>query len=113
MVARTKPADCCPPTWVKPLPDAQLQRLAGVAKALADPSRIEILRLLARQDGPVCACDIVEHFDLSQPTVSHHLKILREARLVSAARQGLWVFYSIDPEGAGILEALTGLFDSG
>lgn len=109
MVARTKPADCCAPAWVKPLPDKELQRLAGVARALADPSRIEILRLLARQDGPVCACDIVEHFDLSQPTVSHHLKILREAKLLSATRRGLWVFYAIDRDGAGSLADLTGL----
>ena len=111
MTARTKPAVCCAPAWVDPLPHKQLQRLAGAAKALADPCRIEILRLLARQDGPLCACDIVGHFDLSQPTVSHHLKILREAGLVNATRQGLWMFYTADPGGAGTLEELAGLLD--
>ena len=66
-----------------------------IAKALSDPTRIEVLRLLAQQAGPVCACDIVDHFDLSQPTVSHHLKTLKEAGLLRGRRSGLWVFYEI------------------
>ena len=110
MAARARPAGCCTPKAVEPLPAEHLERLAGLAKALADPNRIEMLRLLARQTAPVCACDIVEHFDLSQPTVSHHLKILREAGLLRGTRSGLWAFYEVDPQGAESLEDLTGLF---
>ena len=81
-----------------------------VGKALADPNRIEMLRLLAQQPGPVCACDIVDHFDLSQPTVSHHLKILKEAGLLRGTRNGLWAFYKYDSDGARALEGLIELF---
>ena len=112
MAARVKPAGCCAPRAVKHLPERKLERVAMVAKALADPNRIEILRLLAQQAAPVCACDIVERFDLSQPTVSHHLKILKEAGLLRGTRNGLWAFYEVDPDGARLLEGLTGLLSS-
>lgn len=112
MVARTKPAECCAAIPVRPLRDRQLRRLAGAAKALADPNRIRILRLLAGQKGPLCACDVVGHTDLSQPTVSHHLKVLKEAGLLRSERRGLWVFYSVDPRGAGVLSDLAGLIDA-
>jgi ArsR family transcriptional regulator len=72
-------------------------------RALADPTRIEILRLLAAQRGPTCVCDIVDHFDLAQPTISHHLKVLREAGLLRASRRGIWMFYEADPEGLDVL----------
>lgn len=108
MAARVKPAGCCAPRAVKPLPKRNLERVALVAKALADPNRIEIMRLLAQQEGPICACDIVEHFDLSQPTVSHHLRILKEAGLLRGTRNGLWAFYEAVPDGVGVLEDLTG-----
>jgi len=75
-------------------------------KALADPTRLEILRVVAAQSGAVCACDIVDRFDLSQPTISHHLKILRDAGLLASRRNGLWSFYEPDPAG---LEVLSGL----
>ena len=107
MATRAKPAGCCAPRAVKPLPKRKLDRLALTAKALADRNRIEILRLVARQSGPVCACDIVAHFKLSQPTVSHHLKILTQAELVRATRSGLWAFYEVDVNGARALENLT------
>ncbi len=94
------------------MPKRNLERVALVAKALADPHRIEIMRLLAQQDGPLCACDIVEHFDLSQPTVSHHLRILKEAGLLRGTRNGLCAFYEVDPDGAHVLEGLTGLLSS-
>lgn len=86
--------------------------MAGLAKALADTNRLEILRLLASQSGPICACDIVDYLDLSQPTVSHHLKILKEAGLLRASRNGLWMFYSLDPDGARALANLTGLIEA-
>ena len=83
-----------------------------IAKALADPNRIEIMRLLAQQKGPLCACDIVEHFDLSQPTISHHLRILKEAGLLRGTRNGLWAFYEAEPDGVDVLEGLTGFLSN-
>lgn len=111
MAARTRPSGCCAPRTIQRLPKQRLERMAKTAKALADPNRIEMLRLIAGQSGPVCACDIVEHFDLSQPTVSHHLKILREAGLLRGRRSGLWMFYEVDPDGARLLAGLTALLD--
>ena len=84
-------------------------RIVSAAKALADPNRVEIMRLLNGQDGALCACDIVEYLDLSQPTVSHHLKVLRDAGLLESARKGLWVFYEANPAGVALLECLHGL----
>ena len=109
MADRTKPTACCEPRQVKPLPKRKRDRLAAVAKALADPGRIEILSLLAQQTAPVCACDIVAHLELSQPTVSHHLKTLKDAGLIRAGRSGLWAFYEIDRHAARATESLTDL----
>ena len=95
MATRMKPEGCCAPIVVKPLPKRTVKRVAMIAKALSDPTRIEVLRLLAQQAGPVCACDIVDHFDLSQPTVSHHLKTLKEAGLLHGNQSGLWMIYEI------------------
>jgi ArsR family transcriptional regulator len=95
---RARPEGCCPPRRVPPLPATEQQRLVRVFKALADPTRLEILRLLAAQRGPTCVCDVVAHFGLSQPTISHHLRVLREARLLRASRIGVWSFYEPDPE---------------
>ena len=75
-----------------------------VFKALADATRLEILRLVGSQPGATCVCDIVDHFDLRQPTISHHLKILREAGLLRSSRRGIWSFYEADPEGLVALE---------
>lgn len=72
-------------------------------KALADPTRLEILRLVAAQPGPVCVCDIVDRFDLAQPTISHHLKVLREAGWLAASKAGIWAFYALDPAGPAAL----------
>ncbi len=111
MTARARPASCCTLRPVERLPDMELNRVATLAKALADPNRIEMLRLVARQAGPVCACDIVDRFDLTQPTVSHHLKILKEAGLLRGTRNGLWAFYEIDADGLDSLRDLTESLD--
>ncbi|MEO1202242.1 MAG: metalloregulator ArsR/SmtB family transcription factor [Pseudomonadota bacterium] len=95
------------------MPKATSASIAGVAKALSDPTRIEILRLLAGQDGALCACDIVEPMGLSQPTVSHHLRVLKEAGLVSSARAGLWVFYETTPAAATAIDSLLSLSSKG
>ncbi len=106
MNTRTRPAGCCTPVAVDRLPAATRDRIAAAGRALADPTRIEILRLLADQTGPLCACDIVERFELSQPTVSHHLRTLREAGLVRGEKKGLWMFYSVEAPAAGLLDEL-------
>lgn len=67
---------------------------AALFKALSDPTRLGILKLLATQGEPVCVCHITPHFDLNQPTISHHLRLLREAGLVAVSRRGTWAYYS-------------------
>ena len=109
MSARARPEGCCPLTPIKPLPARERDRLLRVFKALADATRLEILRLVERQPGPTCVCDIVDHFDLGQPTISHHLKILREAGLLRSSKIGIWSFYETDPEGLATLEGATDL----
>lgn len=88
------------------LAPGRLERLVAAARALSDPSRVEILRLVYAQPAPVCACDVVERFDLSQPTVSHHLGVLREAGLLKSSRIGIWSFYEPDPEAARIVSEI-------
>ena len=109
MAARARPEGCCPLIPVPPLPKAQRERLLKVFKALADATRLEILRLVGSQAGPTCVCDIVDHFDLRQPTISHHLKILREAGLVRSSKIGIWSFYEANPEGLVALEEASAL----
>ncbi len=89
-------AGCCPPITSSALDEQQAQEYADWFKALADPTRLRILNLLARNQGPLCVCDIVEHFALGQPTISHHLRILREARFVMVSRQGAFMYYSVN-----------------
>jgi ArsR family transcriptional regulator len=101
---RARPEGCCPVRAVRPLPARDQERLVAAFKALADPTRIEILRLVRGQRGPVCVCDIVDRFDLSQPTISHHLKVLREGGLLRASKIGIWAFYELDPDAATLLD---------
>jgi ArsR family transcriptional regulator len=82
----------------------------GAFRALADPTRLEILRLVAAQAGPICVCDVVERFDLAQPTISHHLKVLREAGLLRTSKVGIWSFYALDAGGAEILAEAAAAF---
>ncbi len=89
---------CCEPIRRDALDDAEAQALADAFKALGDPVRIQLLSLIASaEDGEACACDLVEPVGRSQPTVSHHLKILREAGLVQSEKRGTWVWYSVVP----------------
>jgi len=103
MASRPRPEGCCPIRPVRPLPAADQERLVTAFKALADPTRLEILRLVAAQTGPVCVCDIVDRFALAQPTISHHLKVLRESGWLHASKIGIWAFYELDPEGVAPL----------
>lgn len=90
-----KLADACcgVPMGVAP---AEVQAEVKVLSALADVTRLQIVQMLARQDEPLCVCDIVPRFALGQPTISHHLKVLREAGLVTWEKRGLWVYYALD-----------------
>ena len=80
-------------------------RLAAVAKALGDPVRLQLIDVLRKHAGKVCVCDLVPLFDLSQPTISHHLKVLRQAGLVGSERQGLWAYYYVIPGALNELSA--------
>ena len=103
MNGRTRPDDSAPLRPVPALPSRDAARLQRVFKALGHPARLEILRLLSRQPTSTCACDIVEYFDLSQPTISHHLRVLREAGLVTSSRRGLWSFYRAERSALEVL----------
>ena len=90
---------CCEPVVY---PDVQREpaiRMAEVAKALGDPIRLQLVAVLRKHAGKVCVCELVPLFDISQPTLSHHLKKLRDAGIVSSERQGLWAYYYVIPDG--------------
>jgi ArsR family transcriptional regulator len=90
---------CCPPIGDAPLTEEEASELARAFAALADPARLRVLSLLSSaDDGEVCACDFVEPVGRSQPTVSHHLKVLTEAGLVVGDKRGRWVWYRLVPE---------------
>jgi ArsR family transcriptional regulator, arsenate/arsenite/antimonite-responsive transcriptional repressor len=102
-----QPLDCCEPLASAPLSAEGAEQLAGVLKALADPARLRLLSLIqARDGGEACVCDLVEPVGLSQPTVSHHLKVLHDAGLLDREKRGVWVWYRVRPEA---LRALTDL----
>lgn len=85
---------CCARAHV---PDLHLESEAALFKAMADPHRLTILATLARAEGEVCVCDFTDALPLNQPTVSHHLRLLREAGLVTSERRGTWVYYRLHP----------------
>jgi ArsR family transcriptional regulator len=108
LVPKTKRAKgevCCEPVVYPDVQREQAQRMATIARALADPIRIQLVDVLRKHAGKVCVCELVPLFDVSQPTISHHLKVLREAGLVKSERQGLWAFYYVLP---GELDELAG-----
>ncbi|MDO0913296.1 metalloregulator ArsR/SmtB family transcription factor [Streptomyces sp. DT2A-34] len=93
-----RPAACCPGLVAAPLEEDQAAELAKTFKALGDPVRLRLLSLIAsRAGGEVCVCDLTPAFDLSQPTISHHLKLLRQAGLIDCERRGTWVYYWVLP----------------
>ncbi len=93
-----------PAVYPDVLPESAI-RMAAVAKALGDPVRLQLIDVLRKHAGKVCVCELVPLFDLSQPTVSHHLKVLRQARLVGSERQGLWAYYYVIPNALNELSA--------
>ena len=94
---RPKGETCCEPVVLPDVDRNSAMRVAEVAKALSDPIRIQLLDVLRKHAGKVCVCELVPLFDVSQPTVSHHLKVLREAGLVESEKRGLWVYYYVLP----------------
>src|SRR5437763_9956086 len=86
---RTPGEPCCEPVVYPEVEREQAQRMATIAKALGDPVRLQLVDVLRTHAGKVCVCELVPLFDLSQPTVSHHLKVLRQAGIVGSEREGL------------------------
>jgi ArsR family transcriptional regulator len=98
---------CCPALGVAALAGPQAAELAAIFKALGDPVRLRLLSLIASHPGgQACVCEISETFDVSQPTISHHLKLLRSAGLLDCERRGTWVYYWVIPEALQQLSAV-------
>jgi ArsR family transcriptional regulator len=95
---------CCEPVVYPDTEHAAAERMAAVAKALGDPIRLQLVDVLRSNAGKVCVCELTPLFDVGQPTVSHHLKVLRHAGLVDSERRGLWAYYYVVPDA---LEELT------
>jgi ArsR family transcriptional regulator len=100
---------CCEPVVYPDIEREQAERMGRIAKALGDPIRVQLVDVLRKHAGKVCVCELVPLFELSQPTVSHHLKVLRDAGIVDSERQGLWAYYYVNPEA---VEELSGWLGS-
>ncbi|MEU6583304.1 metalloregulator ArsR/SmtB family transcription factor [Nocardia sp. NPDC046763] len=108
-LAVTSPACEVTPLVREPLTAQAATELAAVFKALSDPIRLRLLSVIASHTGQeACVCDISDGFDVSQPTISHHLRVLREAGLLSSERRGSWVYYGVE---AAALRRLSALLD--
>ena len=95
---------CCSPVMRKPLGEENSRELARAFKALGDPVRLRLLSLIASHaGGEACVCDLTGAFELSGPTISHHLKVLREAGIIDGERRGTWIYYRVRTEMLGLL----------
>ena len=102
-------AACCSPLSAQPMSMQRAEQVAPLLKALADPVRLRLISLVASHPGgEACACDLGEAFDLSQPTISHHLKVLHDAGLVDREKRGVWVYYRARSQALISLSALIG-----
>jgi ArsR family transcriptional regulator, arsenate/arsenite/antimonite-responsive transcriptional repressor len=102
-------AACCSPLLREPLSSDQADRLAPLLKALADPVRLRLVSIVASSEGgEACVCDLNDAFDLSQPTISHHLKVLHDAGLLDRTKRGVWVYYAVRREVLSDIAALIG-----
>lgn len=100
---------CCSPLMRDPLSADDAVRISPLLKALADPVRLRLLSLVASHaDGEACVCDLQEAFDLSQPTISHHLKVLHESGLLDRSKRGVWVYYRVRSNALTDLATLLG-----
>ncbi len=98
--------DCCQPAAQLTISREQAQNAAELFTALADPTRLAILNMLAASASEVCVCDITSSFPLGQPTISHHLRLLKEAGLVKGDKRGKWVYYSLVERRLGEVRAV-------
>lgn len=103
---RHKNEPCCGASNPPGLSEQQTAVLAERLKAVGDPTRLRMLDLLAQQPEPLCVCDITPHFPQNQPTISHHLKLLREAGLIETERRGIWAYYWSTEDGRRMLAAI-------
>jgi ArsR family transcriptional regulator len=101
--------ECCAPLAGPALSDEEAEATAALFRALGDPARVRIVNLLARSGEPVCACELQPPLELSQPTVSHHLKKLADAGLVDREQRGKWAYFAINPDAARRLSAVADL----
>ena len=109
MLSPAESAACCLPLSAGPMSAGQAEQVIPMLKALADPVRLRLMSLVAsRQGGEACVCDLNDAFDLSQPTISHHLKVLHEAGLLHRDKRGVWVYYRARTEALASLGALIG-----
>jgi ArsR family transcriptional regulator len=97
-VKRPPGQPCCEPLVHPAVTPSEAEHIASIARALADPIRVQLIDVLGKHAGKVCVCELTPLFEVSQPTVSHHLKVLREAGLVDVERRGLWAYYYVIPE---------------
>ena len=102
---RANGAPCCEPVVYPEVERHEAARMAEVAKALGDPIRLQLVDVLRKHAGKVCVCELLPLFDVAQPTLSHHLKKLREAGIVDSERRGLWAYYYVLPEALDELAA--------
>ncbi len=103
------PAGCCTPLLREPITPSQAADLAQVLKALADPVRLQLVSLVASHDGgEACVCELTEPLGLTQPTISHHLKILVDAGIFSRDKRGVWAYYALVPGALDALAAVLG-----
>jgi len=106
---QTDPVACCVPLSQGPLSAEQAEQVAPLLKALADPVRLRLMSLVASHPGgEACVCDLSDAFDLSQPTISHHLKVLHESGLLDREKRGVWVYYRARAQALASLGALIG-----
>jgi ArsR family transcriptional regulator, arsenate/arsenite/antimonite-responsive transcriptional repressor len=100
---------CCSPLAREPLSQRQAEHVVPLLKALAEPARLRLMSLIASHDGgEACVCDVTGAFELSQPTISHHLKVLHDAGLLEREKRGVWVYYRARTDALASLAALIG-----
>jgi ArsR family transcriptional regulator, arsenate/arsenite/antimonite-responsive transcriptional repressor len=109
VLAAVESPACCPPLSREPLSREQAEQVAPLLKALADPVRLRLMSLVASHPGgEACVCDLTGEFDLSQPTISHHLKVLHDSGLLDRQKRGVWVYYRARTQTLASLGTLIG-----
>ncbi|MCE7946670.1 MAG: ArsR family transcriptional regulator [Chloroflexi bacterium CFX4] len=96
----------CDPTLQQRIPTEMAEAFANLFKALSHPVRVQMLDLISQGEGETCGCDIERHFALTQPTISHHLKVLREAGLITSESHGVWVHHRVNRQALELLQSL-------